>query len=81
MDLETDQWIKHFKPLPDLTMTITETKKEQGLLNFFGDAEVVKQFQKLTKPEQMIQFMWKVPHFQVRHNILIMLIIYKYIIY
>jgi len=45
-------------------MTIADTKKEQGLLNFFGDAEVVKQFQKLTKPEQMIQFMWKVPHFQ-----------------
>ena len=46
-------------------MTITEGKTEQGLLNFFGDAEVVQQFKDLTNPEQMIEFMWKSAAFQV----------------
>ena len=49
-------------------MAVTENKPEQGLLNFFGDHEVVEQFQKLKKPEQMIDFMWKAPSFQVSNN-------------
>lgn len=45
-------------------MTVIENKHEKGLLEFFGDAETVKEFKKLSNPAQMIDFMWKVPNLQ-----------------
>ena len=52
---------KIFRP----KMTVMDNKHEQGLLQFFGDAEVVQQFKKLKTTEQKIEFMWKVPSLQV----------------
>ena len=49
-------------------MTVIENKHEKGLLEFFGDAETVKEFKKLSDPAQMIDFMWKVPNLQVGNN-------------
>ena len=49
-------------------MTVIENKHEKGLLEFFGDAETVKEFKKLSNPAQMIDFMWKVPNLQVGNN-------------
>ena len=49
-------------------MTIVDRKHEQGLVDFFGDAELVQKFVNLEKSEQMIEFMWKVPSFQVGYN-------------
>ena len=46
-------------------MTKKDNKKEEGLLNFFGDIQLVQKFKELENPQQMIEFMWKAPVFQV----------------
>ena len=46
-------------------MTVIDSKHEKGLLEFFGDAELVQQFKKLKTTEEKIEFMWKVPNLQV----------------
>lgn len=46
-------------------MYVADPKHEQGLLDFFGNAELVKQFKHLETTEQKLEFMWKVPSMQV----------------
>ena len=45
-------------------MTVSD-KHEQGLLQFFGDADLVKQFRKLKNVEKQIDFIWKIETMQV----------------
>jgi len=45
-------------------MTKKDNKKEEGLLNFFGDIQLVQKFKQLENPQQMIEFMWNAPVFQ-----------------
>jgi len=45
-------------------MYVADPKHEQGLLDFFGNAERVKQFKHLETTEQKLDFMWKVPDMQ-----------------
>ena len=46
-------------------MTKKDNKKEEGLLNFFGDEQLVQKFKELENPQEMIDFMWRLPVFQV----------------
>ena len=46
-------------------MIITEEKKDQGMINFFGHPEAVEEFKNLTDNDEMIQYMWKMPKVQV----------------
>ena len=47
-------------------MTVLENRHEQGLLEFFGSADSVREFQQLKTTEQMIDYMWKSSNLQVR---------------
>jgi len=44
-------------------MTVSD-KHEQGLLQFFGDADLVKQFRKLKNVDKQIDFIWKIESMQ-----------------
>ena len=46
-------------------MTVIESKHEQGMLDFFGSADLVQQFKALKTSEQKLEFMWKIPTLQV----------------
>jgi len=45
-------------------MTVIESKHEQGMLDFFGSADLVQQFKALKTSEQKLEFMWKIPTLQ-----------------
>ena len=51
-------------------MNVTENKVDQGLLNFFSDSDVAKEFKTLKDPKQMINYMWKAPYFQAFNSTL-----------
>ena len=42
-------------------------KYEAGLLEFFGSRAAAQQFESMTDHQQMIQFIWKAPQFQVKY--------------
>ena len=45
-------------------MTVSD-KHEQGLLQFFGNADLVQQFKKLKNVEKQIDFIWRTDTMQV----------------
>ena len=47
-------------------MKETGGKYEAGLLELFGSRAAAQQFESMTDPQQMIQFIWQAPQLQVK---------------